>query len=272
MGKFDGVLLVSDLDGTFLTGEKSISRGNREAIQRFAAEGGAFTYITGRTPVGCHLIFEQMTPRFPIGCINGGGIYDPATKSYLWSLKLDPAAEELVRFVFSRFPHVGIKLSGFHHAWFYRMNPRTEELRAIEGVPSLYATYADVADQLGKVVFVTEADELDELANALHSHPLAERFDFIQSSSYYYEILPKGASKGDLLLRMADLIGIDRGRTVAVGDNNNDISMLRNAAYGVAVANATPLAKNAADLVLDHTNDEDAIAELIDRLECQLPF
>lgn len=272
MGKFDGVLLVSDLDGTLLTHDKSISQKNREAIQRFTAEGGSFTYITGRTPVGCQLIFQQMIPHLPIGCINGGGIYEPISKTYLWSMKLDPMAEKLVQYVSSRFPHAGIKLSGFHHAWFYRMNPRTEELRVIEGVPNLYASYADVADQLAKVVFVTEADELEELANALNSHPLAERFDFIQSSSYYYEILPKGASKGGLLLRMADMFGIDRKKTVAVGDNNNDISMLQNAAYGVAVANATPLAKEAADLVLEHTNEENAIAELIERLEQSLPF
>ena len=272
MGKFDGVLLVSDLDGTLLTHDKSISPQNREAIQRFMAEGGSFTYITGRTPVGCHLIFDQMIPHLPIGCINGGGIYDPTSKTYLWSLKLDPMAKELVRFVYSEFPHVGIKLSGFYKAWFYRINPRTEELRIIEKIPYAYASYEEVADQIAKVVFVTEAEQLEEFATALQGHPLAEMFDFVQSSAYYYEILPKGSSKGALLHRMADMFGIDRKKTVAVGDNNNDISMLQNAAYGVAVANATSLAKEAADLVLEHTNEENAIAELIERLEQRLPF
>ena len=272
MGKFDGILLVSDLDETLLTKDKRISDGNRAAIQRFTSEGGTFTYVTGRIPVGMQAVLEQMTPDVPVGCINGGGIYDPKTKSYVWSAKLDPAAEMLVDFVYKEFPDVGIELCGYYEAWFLRMTPLTEAHRQIERIPYVTAAYQEVADRLSKVVLVIEADRLKCVADALQKHPVADQFDFVQSTSQYYEILPKGASKGTLLLRMADLFGIDRRRTVAVGDNNNDLSMLQAAGLGVAVANATPYAKSAADLVLDRTNDEDAIAELIERLERELPF
>ncbi len=272
MGKFDGILLVSDLDETLLTKDKRISDGNRVAIQRFTAEGGIFTYITGRIPVGMQAVLEQMTPDVPVGCINGGGIYDPKTKTYVWSAKLDPDAEKLVNFLCTEYPDVGIELCGLYEAWFFRMNPLTEEHRQIERIPYVSATYQEVADKLTKVVLIIEADRLESMADALQKHPVAEKFEFVQSTSQYYEILPKGVSKGTALLRMADLFGVDRRKTVAVGDNNNDLSMLQAAGFGVAVANATPYAKNAADLVLDRTNDQDAVAELIERLEQQLPF
>ncbi len=272
MGKFDGILLVSDLDETLLTKDKRISDGNRAAIQRFTAEGGTFTYVTGRIPVGMQAVLDQMTPEVPVGCINGGGIYDPKTKTYVWSAKLDPAAEKLVDYVYREFPDVGIELCGYYEAWFLRMTPLTEEHRQIEGIPYVSATYQQVSDQLAKIVLIIEADRLETMATALQKHPLADQFDFVQSTSQYYEILPKGASKGTALLRIADLLGIDRRKTVAVGDNNNDLTMLKAAGFGVAVANATPYAKNAADLVLDRTNNEDAIAELIERLERELPF
>ena len=272
MGKFDGVLLVSDLDATLLTDDKRVSDENRNAIQRFVSEGGVFTYVTGRTPLGCQVILDQLTPDAPIGCLNGGGIYDPRTKQYLWSLKLDPAAGELVSFVRSEFPDVGIELCGFYDAWFLHMNPLTEIHRQLEGIPYVQATYEEVADRMAKVLLIIEADRLETLAKALGEHPLAEQFDFIQSTSEYYEILPKGAGKGALMLRMADMLGISRSRTVAVGDNINDLSMIRAAGLGVAVANATDAAKKAADLVLDATNEQHAIAELIGRLEERLPF
>ena len=120
--------------------------------------------------------------------------------------------------------------------------------------------------------FTNRKEAALELMQAVKAHPLAERFDFVQSAPPYYEILPKGVSKGSVLLRLADLLGISRSRTVAVGDNNNDLSMLQAAALGVAVANATSQAKAAADLVLESTNEEDAVAELICRLEEHLPF
>ena len=62
MGKFDGILLVSDLDGTLLTNDKRLSEENREAIDRFVEEGGIFTFATGRTTYGMRVVLEQYTP------------------------------------------------------------------------------------------------------------------------------------------------------------------------------------------------------------------
>lgn len=272
MGKFDGVLLVSDLDGTLLRADQKIGQKNREAIQRFTAEGGTFTYVTGRSLNGLQPVFRKLIPDSPVGCFNGGGIFDPKSDAYVWKVPLDPEAEELTNFVYSQFPDAGIELCGFREAWFMRSNALTEAHRRIEEVPDVRAAYCDVAEYMAKVLLIIKSDRLDALANALAGHPLAERFNFVQSSPEYYEILPKGSSKGNLVIRLAELLGIDRTGIVAVGDNHNDVSMLEAAAYGVAVANATSHAKNAADLVLDHTNEEDAIAELIERMEMKLPF
>ena len=272
MGKFDGVLLVSDLDGTLLQKNQCISRQNREAIKRFVDEGGIFTYVTGRILAGVRPILRQMIPDAPIGCINGGGLYDLKNEKYVWTIPLDPSAEEIVNFVMEEFPEVGIELCGFHGAWFLRSNALTEEHRALEETENISASYCDVADQIGKLLFIIEKERMPILVEALSKHHLADRFTFVQSWSSYYEVLPKEVSKGNGVLRLADLLGIDRKRTISVGDNDNDVSMLQMAGYGVAVANATAGAKEAADLVLDHTNEESAIAELIERLERELPF
>jgi len=72
-------------------------------------------------------------------------------------------------------------------------------------------------------------------------------------------------NKGTALLRMADLLGIRPDRTIAVGDYNNDVSMLKTAGAGFAVANAVEEAKAAADYITV-SNNENAIAVIIDSL------
>lgn len=273
MGKFDGILLATDLDSTLLDAGRRISEGNRRAIEYFEREGGFFTYVTGRTPFGTRVILDQMTPRIPFGCLNGGGIYDANANQYVWRAELDPRAEELIDFVHARFPEVGIELCGFDTAWVLCRNRIIDEHMALERLDFADATFGEVKDRgLAKALLMTEADRIGGLAEAIASHPLASEFAFVQSAEQYYEILPRGASKGALLSRLAGMLGISPDKTVAVGDNHNDASMIRAAHLGVAVANATPPAKDAADLVLDVTNEQDAIACLIARLESDLHF
>ena len=135
MGKFDGILLVSDLDSTLLTNDKRISEGNRAAIDRFVAAGGRFTFITGRSPIGTGSVFAQYTPDAPVGCLNGGAVYDARTKQYAWSLPLDPRAEVLVDYVIDRFPDIGVALNGFEEIWIQKNNPLTDVYRKLESLP-----------------------------------------------------------------------------------------------------------------------------------------
>lgn len=107
---------------------------------------------------------------------------------------------------------------------------------------------------------------MEELIELLRSHPRAEEFDFIRSEKILYEILPKGVSKGALLCKMAQLLGIEMKHTVAVGDYNNDISMVRAAGIGFAVANGVPEVKAAADHVTV-SNEEHAIARIVEELD-----
>ena len=62
------------------------------------------------SPFGAQVILDQMTPRIPFGCLNGGGIYDANTNKYVWRAELDPKAEVLIDFVREHFPEVGIEL------------------------------------------------------------------------------------------------------------------------------------------------------------------
>ena len=107
---------------------------------------------------------------------------------------------------------------------------------------------------------------MDKLTRLLTSQPTADNFDFIRSEFRLFEILPKGASKGNLLCKMAKLLNINIEKTIAVGDYNNDVSMIKAAGLGFAVSNAVPEAKAAADYITV-SNNESAIAAIIEGLD-----
>ena len=72
MGKFDGILICTDLDGTLYRNDKTISDENKAAIEYFKSEGGLFTFITGRMPDYSEEAYMAASPNVPFGCINGG--------------------------------------------------------------------------------------------------------------------------------------------------------------------------------------------------------
>ncbi len=267
MGKFDGLLFVTDLDGTLVKDDKTISKKNIEAIEYFKKEGGIFTFLTGRLPHGAIRVYEWIKPNAPCGCINGGGIYDYKTNKFLWSVELPKSALELVEYVDVNLPSVGIEVNLHDKIYFCKKNASTERHRNNEGYPDLSCHYRDVKEPIAKILFAEEKEEtITRLMEMLRKHPSSGEFDFIRSHEEYYEILPKGVSKGRLVEKLAELLNIDIKNTIAAGDNNNDISMFESAGIGIAVLNASEAAKQAADYVTV-SNEEDAIARIIEDIE-----
>ncbi len=267
MKKFDGILFCTDLDGTLFADDKTISKQNLNAIEYFKSEGGLFTFITGRVPKTSNQICSVIDPNAPYGCMNGGGIYDHREKKYLWKTALPGEAIELVREVDNQLPEVGIQFNTDKEIYFCKDNGGMEIFRERTGVANVACHYEAVSDPVLKVVFAHEEEaQIIALQNLLNSHPKSHLFDFIRSERILYEILPKGVSKGAALLKMAELLGIRGDKTIAVGDYNNDISMIRTAKLGIAVSNAVDEAKAVADHVTV-SNNESAISVIIDQLD-----
>ena len=268
MGKFDGILICTDLDGTLYKNDKTISEENREAIEYFKREGGSFTFITGRMPYYSRDAYEKVKPNVAFGCINGGGLYDGETNKYTWAMELPHKALELVGMIDEKFPGVGIQLCGLDKTYFARDNDATERFRQRTGVPAAPCDYKTFDMPIGKILFCTlDENQLLGIRDALVSHERASDFDFIRSERTLFEILPKGVSKGLALEKLAAQLNIDIKKTIAVGDYDNDASMLRAAGVGIAVANASKAALEAADAVTV-SNEEHALARIIYDIEC----
>ena len=99
-----------------------------------------------------------------------------------------------------------------------------------------------------KALLIGEPDTVEDMIADI-SEAMGGRLNFIRSSRSYVEVLVPGVSKGEGLKLLADKLGIDSSEVMACGDNMNDMAMVTWAGTGVAVANAVPALKEAADYV-----------------------
>ncbi len=262
--QFEGVLICTDLDGTLLKNDKTISKKNKDAIEFFKENGGSFTFVTGRMPYTTDYYVNEVKPNVPIGCINGGGVYNIEKKCYEWVKCLPKEAAILLEYVEEMMPDIGYQANTEDGIYFCKDNEAMKWFRKLTATPENFCSYKDIEKDLLKVVY----GDLDEVrllrvAELLNNHPIAHKFDFVRSEARLYEILPKGITKASALCKLVEILGINKRRTVAIGDYYNDIEMVKEAGVGVAVANACEELKKVADYITV-TNEEDAIAKVIE--------
>ena len=265
MGKFDKILICTDLDGTLLKKDKSISEENKKAIEYFKSEGGYFTFVTGRSASTVGEMYEKVRPNVPIGCFNGGGIYDKENEVYLFKMPTHRDILKLVECVDENVEEAGILMHTFEKIYFSKENEITDWFMKITGAEHIVKHYNDIEEDFSKVVFCFEVEEtFVKIKALLDKHPLKDKFDFVRSEKHLYEILPRDSGKGLAIKKLAELLETDK--TVAIGDFYNDISMFEEAKVGIAVSNACKEAIESADYVTV-SNEESAIAKVIFDIE-----
>ena len=265
MKKFEGILICTDLDGTLLRNDKTVSSENIEAIEYFKKEGGYFTFITGRVPYISMDICKTINPNAPFGCINGGGLYDHENGKYIYMKSLPLSVHKITESVEKELPSVGFQYDMADRIYFCRNNRAMEIFRERTGVPNIVKDYHTITEQIGKIIFgTTEEKVMNNLIELIQNHPETSRVDCVRAEKNLYDIIPKGTGKGFAMVALSRHLKVSR--TVAIGDYDNDIDMLKSAKVGIAVANATENVKAVADYITV-SNQEHAIARIISDIE-----
>ncbi len=264
--KYKGLLFCTDLDGTLFDDKRQLSYENRQAIEYFKANGGIFTFITGRVPLTAVHIYNDIKPNAPYGCMNGAAVYDGAADRYLMAKTLADGAKTIATEALESVSSISCHLNTKSGLYFLTDNDPIEKLFKKIGTVTHRCRYDDVSEPVIKIVFSAQTEsDMSALIAFLNAHPLAHRFDFVRSEQALYEILPKGANKGSALCDLASILNIDMKNTIAAGDYNNDISMIKAAGTGYAVSNAVDELKAVADRITV-SNNEHAIARIIEEL------
>lgn len=257
------VVLVTDLDGTLLTTEKTIADADFSAINRFRELGGRFTVATGRTVQTFEQYRSILGITMPIIMYNGAGIYDYNRKEFLDVSPLPVEAKAYTAELLADMPEIGGEVLRTDGTYVFKNTDYQQlHVRLCNIVPN-YTELDDIPDgDWLKVLFSMAPEDVPYL----EMNARRKKFSgvgFVQTADILYEMLPEGVSKGAALAKYRQLAGMEGCTFVAVGDFDNDIEMLIEADLGACPANAEDGVKSRADLVLENSNDTGAIAELI---------
>ncbi|MGZ4383719.1 MAG: HAD family hydrolase [Gaiellaceae bacterium] len=255
-------LVASDLDGTLLRGDGTLSERTLEAVIRVTASGVGFVILTARSPRGLAPEAERLGVELAI-CCNGAVTYDFALDRPLHERTLPHAvARRLIESVREAAP--GVALGWEHRGGFDAERHYVPLYVPPEQIPRADPLALEFLPPLTKLVLQHHELDQSELHD-LTAELCGEHAVATYSGARLVEIAAAGVTKASALAELCAERDIDRGEVLAFGDMPNDVPMLLWAGRGVAVANAHPDALAAADEVTG-SNDEDGVAAVLERL------
>ncbi len=250
MGKYTGILLMSDFDGT-LYADGSVSRENCEAIRHFQAEGGLFSLCSGRPPKWLSQWADCFVPNTWSVMLNGTLFCDMSAGVTAFDKTLGGDVIDFANEIRLACPKLD----------FIRFHDRDTHMDMPPDAPIVSSS---LPSPLYKLIFHAPAELSDGYTDYIKK--AAEgRYLVARSWINGIELQIKGSGKGDAVGKFKALLGERAATVVAVGDYENDIDMIRAADIGYAVENALPSVKAAADRVTVSCRDS-AIAKIIGEL------
>lgn len=258
-------LIATDLDGTLLRGDDTVSDRTRAALAAAGRAGARHIVVTGRPAPRVRPLLEDLGGAGLAVCAQGAQLYDAASGRLLWSLTLDRELAEQalgkieaeVGQVYAAVDQDGVDGLTLIEPQYLMPHPTLPAVRIdrradlwTEPISKVLLRHPDLGD-----------DELAAVARAAVG-PLAS---VTMSGPGTVELQPQGVTKATGLNLAARSLAAGPDDTLAFGDMPNDVPMFGWAARGVAMANAHPELKAVADEVTA-SNEEDGVAVVLERL------
>ena len=260
-------LIVFDVDGTLLRSDDTISPRTREILRRGRAAGIHLGLSSGRSAFGLRRLLQLLDVESDgvvlIG-LNGTEVVSAQTGEVLWDRPM-PADDyrALVGHIQGFDVTLMVSSCGRLHVedpeGFYvpeELAANGEELVVLQDLRELTAPPY-------KIVMSAQAEYLAEHHRTI-SEPFHDRFEFSFSMPIYFEATRLGTDKGSTLVDYCTDQAIPLSDVMAFGDNYNDLGMLREAGFAVAMANGVPEAKAVAQAVTTATNNADGVAGFLE--------
>ena len=267
MRKIKYPLVVSDFDGTLVRKDGTIGALSKKAITEYIANGGKFVFSSGRMPSSIHQRAKELGLKGVLSAYNGSAILDIETGNVLSEGKLD---YELALEACADFERKGIHTHLYDFNKFYA-NMDNEPLRAYckatneEAIvlPSLSTFMRKTGFCPYKILIMVASQDLPKIL-AYITDKYGDRCYVTSSSRHFIELCCKTCSKGTSVEFFAKYFGLPFEKIIAIGDQMNDLPMLKTAGFGIAVKNCQESLKEKV-LVFDSTNEEDAGGKIIEK-------
>lgn len=257
-------LIAIDLDDTLLKNDLTISPRAKKAISRAAAAGTAVTLATGRMYASALPYACELGLNLPLITYQGALVkYASGEVVYHQPLPLS-LTRKLLKFILPYGYHLNVYIDD--ELYMEKDSPEGQRYLRVSKVPvHLVENLPQMIDRdPTKLLIIAEEPQLDALAADLRA-AFGATVNITKSKPHFLEIGHRKATKGLALKRLASSMGLRSARVMAIGDSWNDIDMLKYAGIGVAMANAAPEVKEAADYITCN-NDDDGVAEAIEKI------
>ncbi len=257
-------LVVADIDGTLTTSAQQISPRVRRALRLAQRRGVRVCLASGRTWHSGRRYFQTLGADAPAILYNGGLVYDFKRDVVLYRRAMaDRQARRVIK-ILDGFPDLAAHFYVDDEIFVRWRTPLVEANARHDHIsPRAVGDFRLLLQgQPMKFRVLGPRPRLHALARRIRRSSFAGTLVFSERESL--EVLPPRTSKGGALRRMARHVGISLREVMAVGNELNDLEMIRAAGLGVAMGNSPAGLRRAADVVAP-TNDEDGLAEVVER-------
>ncbi len=271
------ILFISDLDGTFMRPDGTISSFSKDVINSLAGSDFGFTASSARTPSTMTKIVEGIDFAAPAVVLNGTAMYDFTKREYS---EIEVMSEDAVRRIVEIVDKYDL------HGYFYsikedniisafytgELNPSEQNFmdKRLANTGKRFVRVDSASECLShKISYFTNAGEKESTMKAAEEFRKIEGIhvehyhNVYTENEWYLELCPATASKRNGIKKLREMYGFER--IIAFGDNTNDIPMFEEADESYAVGNAKEEAKKAAGAVIEK-NSEDGVAKQILRI------
>lgn len=265
-------LIAIDMDGTLLNSQDKISERNKEAILKAIDNGIHVVIATGRIYKSALHYHRYIGLKSPIIACNGaiisssqGDIIFENFIDHNWLREIIQLAEanDMYYHFYDRdkFYYKTSKAEFINYYKYYEENYICQGIELVR-----FKDPSDIVDldrsKYYKIVFID--DDSDKLYDFRKKLSLIKGISISKSWHNNIEVMNESVSKGNAVKFLADILNIDSSEVIAIGDNENDVSMFKVSGLSVAMENGDEIAKSNADVITD-SNDEDGVAKVIEK-------
>ena len=256
-------LIIADLDGTIVE-KKQVSDQTRETLKKLKEQGYLFTIATGRHMVATKALAETLEVDLPVICGNGAIIYDFKKDEIMSKEVLDPkTVHQIMDLCFEQ------NISFLMYTTKYVVSTK-EAKDKIHAQIGYFDTHVVKKDQLKEYIdigvfkILAIDDNHQKLMDIKQKLSVLSDISMVQSRPIFLDIGHHQTNKGRTILKLANLLNIDIKDVLAIGDQENDIEMIKTAGLGIAMGNGHKNLKSVADDITD-TYDQDGFTKAIEK-------
>ncbi|MBU5436640.1 Cof-type HAD-IIB family hydrolase [Tissierella sp. MSJ-40] len=254
-------LVAIDIDGTLLDDEEKVSKRTVDKIEKLMDMGVVVTLVTGRNYSSTKMVAEDLNINSPLVVFNGAQIFDPIKDELLFNATIPlKETKEIIRLGENRSHYIRVYIDNILYV--EKDDERAQATSRNLNIP--YKVVGKLSENIvDKATMIILSDE-EEKIKALYNNVKMDSVFFTMSTPHSLEFIPFNTNKGTGVRHLCERLNIRREEVLAIGNNLNDLEMLKFAGKGIAIKNSDEMLLDRWNEISKYTNNEDGVYHVLE--------